>query len=154
MNILEAFKKLEQGEKVRPVEWGKENYEGSEMYLYNCYGKVTIQAREKEDCKAFSISNKDIKSILLGNWEVFKMDKKEQLKLDGMKFQLTNFCEEQRKYSFGCQNLDNYGCSWLDCKMYKTCYKKDENNKEHKIKDGLNNWDMLKIIETYQELNK
>ncbi len=23
MNILEAFKKLEQGEKVRPVEWGK-----------------------------------------------------------------------------------------------------------------------------------
>ena len=154
MNILEAFKKLEQGEKVRPVEWGKENYEGSEMYLYNRYGKVTIQAREKEDCKAFSISNKDIKSILLGDWEIFKMDKKEQLKLDGMKFQLNNFCNKQHRHSFGCQNLDNHGCSWADCKMYKTCYEKNGYNKKQKISDGLDDWDMLDIIEAYQELNK
>lgn len=34
MNILEAFKKLEQGEKIRPVAWAKENYEGTEMYIF------------------------------------------------------------------------------------------------------------------------
>lgn len=124
------------------------------MYLYNRYGKVTIQAREKEDCKAFSISNKDIKSILLGDWEVFKIDKKEQLKLDGMKFQLNNFCDKQMTHSFGCQNFDNHGCSWGDCKLFeKICEpKKLENRKS--IISGLYDWDMLEIIEAYQELNK
>lgn len=156
MNILEAFKKFEQGEKIRPVAWENENYKGTEMYIYkNCLGSPMIQARKKEDCKAFEILKNDIETILLGDWEVFEMDEKEQLKLDGMKFQLSKFCKEQSIYSFGCQNLDNHGFSWGDCKFFKTiCNPITFKNNRPPIKEGFENWDMLEIIEAYQELNK
>lgn len=153
MNIVEAFKELKEGKKIRPLKWKRENFTGTEMYVYKSrFGGAMIQAREKDDCRPFDIDSTEIEDILLGDWEIFEMTLTEKLRIDGMKYRLKDFCDKQHRHSFGCQNLDNHGCSWADCEMYKTCYKKNGYNKEQKISDGLDDWDMLDIIEAFNEL--
>ncbi len=153
MNIVEAFKELKEGKKIRPLKWKQENFAGTEMYVYkHRFRGVMIQAMEKDDCRPFDIDSTEIEDILLGEWEIFEMTLFEKLKIDGMKYRLKEFCDKQHRHSFGCQNLDNHGCSWADCEMYKTCYKKNGYNEEQRIKDGLDDWDIIDLIEAFSEV--
>ena len=155
MNIVEAFKELKEGKKIRPLKWKRENFTGTEMYVYKSrFGGAMIQAREKDDCRPFDIDSTEVEDILLGDWEIFEMTLTEKLRIDGMKYRLKDFCDKQHRHSFGCQNLDNHGCSWADCEMYKTCYKKNGYNKEQKISDGLDDWETDDVLAAYELLKE